>query len=488
MPILPETLSATRARRSTSLQIAIDFLTYSRSNGTSEHIRKRSHFDAHVVKPLGDGEPSQCQVAPLSNKIFRDLLVRHEKLVHFNEANKEGNNAPTGMTPAAPATYQTPSSLQTPSTLQTSPVYAAPTPNLIDPDLLQPSSYSNQMSHQMGSMSAKSPEDMMHHRTPGCSLDLLSDAANHLASGAHHLAPIMPEMGHDNRGGMVMNGHQSGMQFDNRMHEDTTMRNSGFSSVGPSGGLEDYNLFLDDFGLSSHYFLPMYDTEMPASFWSRPPLLSHESAGPAENHQRPLQDGQEEHNSFSRFGSRLPSLQPEFRESNDNKLPEDMMTRTGPPWKISPSDHRLIRSRLDDFQNVLPKGFSLPSRHTLSRFWEGYINGFHEHLPFLHIPTISAVSCAPELVLALAAVGAQYRFENHRGNGLWYASRAVALEQIRRRSSPQVNEILSPPATYRSGSPGLSPVSTVRQGDASDNADMSHASRNQSVGEFDDQW
>ena len=286
-----------------------------------------------------------------------------------------------------------------------------------------------------------------------------------------------------------MNGQHTGLQFDTRMNEDTAMRNSGFPNVGPPGGLEDYNLFLDDFGLSSHYFLPMYDTEMPASFWSRPPLLGQESSGGlADNHQRPLHDGQDEHNSFSRFGSRLPSLQPEFRDSSENrKLPEDI-TRTGPPWKISPQDHRRIQSRLDDFSNVLPKGFALPSRHTLSRFWEGYINGFHEHLPFLHIPTISAVDSAPELILALAAVGAQYRFEGHRGNGLWYASKAIAMEQIRRRSSQQVAEILSPPSTYRSTSAAQSPsISTVRQGDMNDSADVKDLSRNHSEAISDDQ-
>jgi hypothetical protein len=139
--------------------------------------------------------------------------------------------------------------------------------------------------------------------------------------------------------------------------------------------------------------------------------------------------------------------------------------------------------------NVLPKGFTLPSRHTLSRFWEGYINGFHEHLPFLHIPTISAVDCAPELVLALAAVGAQYRFEGHRGNGLWYASKAVAMEQIRRRSSQQVAEILSTPPTYRSRSAAQSPsIPTIRQGDMTENIDVKQTSRNESEAVSDEQW
>lgn len=400
-------------------------------------------------------------------------------MVHFNESNKDNRHAPSaGLVPA------------TPSTIQPAPVYTAPTTNLIDPDLLHNANFSNQMSTtQMGPMSVKSPDGMMHHRTPGCSLDLLSDAANHLASSGQHLAPMMPEMAHDSRGGMTMNGQQAALQYDNRMHEDTTMRNSGFPSLGPAGTMEEYNLFLDDFGLSSHYFLPALDTELPANFWSRPPMISQDSGGFTENQQRPLQDGQEEHNSFSRFGSRLPSLQPEARDASQGqpKLPEDIM-RTVPPWKISPQDHRLIRSKLDDFTNVLPKGFTLPSRHTLSRFWEGYINGFHEHLPFLHAPTISAVTCAPELMLALAAVGAQYRFEGHRGNGLWYAAKSIAMEQIRRRHIQQVLEILTPPPTYRSESAGQSPMSTARHADLNTPGDVSHVSTRDSEIGSDEPW
>ncbi|KAK8171535.1 hypothetical protein BKA80DRAFT_298681 [Phyllosticta citrichinensis] len=41
--------------------------------------------------------------------------------------------------------------------------------------------------------------------------------------------------------------------------------------------------------------------------------------------------------------------------------------------------------------------------------------------------------CAPELVLAIAAVGAQHRFENHNGLLLFDAARSIALEQRRRR-------------------------------------------------------
>ena len=117
--------------------------------------------------------------------------------------------------------------------------------------------------------------------------------------------------------------------------------------------------------------------------------------------------------------------------------------------------------KLEDFPNVLPKDCVLPSRHTLSRYMEGCIKGLLEHLPFLHVPTFSLASSAPELVLAMAAVGAQFRFEGHNANILFYAAEAVVLEQVRRRASINAAQILSYPrhSTFRSHSG--SPASTT---------------------------
>jgi hypothetical protein len=328
-------------------------------------------------------------------------------------------------------------------------------PNLIDPDLLMTQSghYAN-VDPNMG----RPQESMMHHRTPGCSLDLLSDAANHLASSDLHTTSSMPPMQLDNR------GHHEPMHYGGGINEGPPIRNSGYPGLNSGGPLEDYNLFLDDSGMSN-YFLPSsaFDPELPVSWGAKPEHQQHNSGG--EYHHRPAHHDmpQDDNNSFSRFGSRLPSLQPEQHDpldSNNQKGQEDA-ARAGPPWRISGQDHRDIQTKLEDFTSVLPKGFVLPSRHTLSRFLEGYINGFHEHLPFLHIPTITAVNFAPELLLALVAVGAQYRFESHRGNGLWYAARAIAIEQVRRRNSHQVFDILSP-SPYSSDSVVVSPVSGYR--------------------------
>lgn len=62
---------------------------------------------------------------------------------------------------------------------------------------------------------------------------------------------------------------------------------------------------------------------------------------------------------------------------------------------------------------------------------------------------------APELVLALAAVGAQYRFENSRGIELFYAAKAVVTEQIRRRDGSVQTQSLRPRTGSLTQSPSI---------------------------------
>lgn len=431
-------------------------------------IRRKSPFNAPAARHLGDGMRSFLKliwsILFLLILTFRDLLVRHDKLVHLNEGKKEANpNQP-------PATRN-----KVAVKAQMSPPNTATIPNLIDPDLLaQQTSYS-----QLADMRGRAPDATMQHRLP-CSLDLLSDAATHIASsGNHQLPSIIPQLAQSGQERMEPESKRARTtSFNSRGQDEVTMKNSAYHPGGDVGLLGDYNIFLDDFGISSHVFPPL-DTEVPVAMWSRP--QGHEQSYGYGDQQRGNHDvlhNNNDQHQYGRFVSRLSSTQPDYQDpSNGSRANED--NRNGPPWKVSSQDHRYIQSKLDDFAAVLPKGFELPSRHTLSRFLEGYINGFHEHLPFLHIPTVQLANLAPELLLAIAAIGAQYRFEEHRGYRLWYASRAVAVEQTRRRSSSQVLEILSPPATYRSESAGLSPPSTARNQSI---AEVSGISRNGSEG------
>lgn len=359
-----------------------------------------------------------------ANVFVRDLLVRHDKLVHSNENSKHHKHIKPLMSPT--------------STVNTS--------GSKDPDMLHTTQSSRVMVPSIESVSTPGP--MLHHRPPGCNLDLLSDDANHLASGNDPLlqqrAMLTPLGQGVTRDGLPMDGQFGSSMID----EDTSMKNSGFAHIDTPGPVDDYNFFLDDVDLTSHSLPSAFDTEYPPPFWSK---ATDSDAGAPSGHTYlggPLNQHLFLSNSVSRFGSRLPSLQPESepaqgKTSNPDELPK------GPVWKISPQDYQRIQIKVEGFSHVLNSGFVLPSRHTLSRFLEGYINRFHEHLPFLHMPTFSAVNLAPEILLTLAAVGAQYRFESHRSNRIWYAARDIALEQLRRRSSHGTQEVITPSSTYR---------------------------------------
>jgi hypothetical protein len=141
---------------------------------------------------------------------------------------------------------------------------------------------------------------------------------------------------------------------------------------------------------------------------------------------------------LSRFGSRFPSLQPE--DSTD-----EGGTRKRQLADISHSDRQVIIEKLNEFSDIVPSDFKLPTRLALCRYIAAYINGFHEHMPFLHIPTMSVQTCSIELILALAAIGAQYTFEGEKGVELFGVSRSIATHQHpESKQSPSSNCELGP--------------------------------------------
>jgi hypothetical protein len=246
-------------------------------------------------------------------------------------------------------------------------------------------------------------------------------------------------------------------QIDNLFYNniiDGTLVTTGVSGM---VGTPEYNLFLDDYNMPNFY-LPaaLFDNfDLPTSLWSQPDWTS--AVGfQSQNSNR--EHAQNDTDPLSRFGSRLPSLQPEEQNPERESIPRAYLRRNEPPWKISGQDYREIQLKIAEFKSVLPEDFRLPSRHALSRFLEGYVSGFDQHLPFLHIPTFAVTRCVPELLLAICAVGAQYRFESATGNQLWYAARSVAVEQNNKRNSHSIAALKSP-APFRSSSSHHSPAS-----------------------------
>lgn len=95
------------------------------------------------------------------------------------------------------------------------------------------------------------------------------------------------------------------------------------------------------------------------------------------------------------------------------------------PWRISNTDYYHISMQMDHIRPKLPNSFSLPSKYVFCRYIEGFFTGSHAHLPFLHLPTVSIANLSPPLILAIMAMGAQYRFERERAIRFYKASRAL---------------------------------------------------------------
>ncbi|KAL1635139.1 hypothetical protein SLS56_001891 [Neofusicoccum ribis] len=126
---------------------------------------------------------------------------------------------------------------------------------------------------------------------------------------------------------------------------------------------------------------------------------------------------------LSRFGSRLPSLEPE--EEPVKPAPKTKSTTT-----VTSACREEVLRKLKLFSHVVSRSFILPSRHALSRFIFGYFTGFHEHYPMIHVPTFQLEEIPVDLFLAVAALGAQYCREPEQGLKLLRVAKAITLEKV----------------------------------------------------------
>lgn len=232
--------------------------------------------------------------------------------------------------------------------------------------------------------------------------------------------------------------------------------------------VQDFSVFLESVGLSSDWDSGVFSTiesePMMSSTVSFEPKPHLREVGAQRFNGDLLSDraATDDVPSFSNFGSRLPSLQPEPRDSEESPEGVDDSSQPRPAWEVSNQDRQIFVNKLEEFAHVLPRGFTPPSRHALSRFFAGYINGLNEHLPFIHVASLSVSKCPPELSLALAAAGSHYRFENNRGIDLFHAAKSILMERIRRRDfkqNPQPAWNYCPPHSAVQTSRGSSAIS-----------------------------
>jgi hypothetical protein len=218
------------------------------------------------------------------------------------------------------------------------------------------------------------------------------------------------------------------------------------SSVGES--LDSLTAFLDYEPLNSYQSAGLINTEQPMPFFSPESFTYGQDFLPTGSQAPPTTSGTKSNpdngNSFSRFGSRVSSRQPD-----ENVQDDDARANFA---EITLEGRQIITDKLEEFCAVVPPDFRLPTRMALCRYTVAYVNGFHEHMPFLHIPSMSVDTCSIELILAIAAVGAQYTFEGEKGVELFNASRAIATHRIRRRDARLVEAHRRAESTTRSSS------------------------------------
>lgn len=100
------------------------------------------------------------------------------------------------------------------------------------------------------------------------------------------------------------------------------------------------------------------------------------------------------------------------------------------PFKATDDQRARLISSLEPFSDVLDEDFRFPSRHALTRYITSWFEGFHSHMPFIHCPTWNITDHPIELVLGIAAVGAQYCFEHKISERLFFAGKAILLERL----------------------------------------------------------
>lgn len=93
----------------------------------------------------------------------------------------------------------------------------------------------------------------------------------------------------------------------------------------------------------------------------------------------------------------------------------------------------MLKGTIECSSHLLDPSFRLPSRHALTRYITSFFDGFHPHMPFIHLPTWQILDHPTDLVFGIAAVGAQYCFEKKVSKQLFFAGKALLMDRLRTR-------------------------------------------------------
>lgn len=159
----------------------------------------------------------------------------------------------------------------------------------------------------------------------------------------------------------------------------------------------------------------------------------------------PLMDASKEssgapNREFTRFSSHLPSIDGldtaplgHDGESEVSSLLGSQASASAVPWYVSEPRYQSLCNEVQDFSGFVPALCTMPSRNSLIRYLEKYFQCVQKLLPCIHVPTFSAEHSDAELLLALSAHGAKYRFESSPAYRLYFMAKAIWTEKERRR-------------------------------------------------------
>ncbi|KAF4903721.1 hypothetical protein CGCFRS4_v001591 [Colletotrichum fructicola] len=195
----------------------------------------------------------------------------------------------------------------------------------------------------------------------------------------------------------------------------------------PMEAMLDISDFFDSVGLDFEYGFDFFGPgdHVPAGLSS-----ATENASTGE-------PGQQENNEIPNSGSNLeePLAEHLCKCIPDGDTGEDDFCELKPisqPWKVSEPQRLVFQEYLRSYASCL-ESFRLPSRLSMSRYIAGFVDGYSNHHPFIHMPTfcVTKYQDSPELVLAMMAIGAQFRYESRNGAALYRAGRAIILHRLK---------------------------------------------------------
>ncbi|KAF0325257.1 C2H2 transcription factor, partial [Colletotrichum asianum] len=195
----------------------------------------------------------------------------------------------------------------------------------------------------------------------------------------------------------------------------------------PMEAMLDISDFFDSVGLDFEYGFDFFGPgdDVPAGLSS-----ATENVSTSE-------PGQQENNEIPNSGSNLEEALAEHlcKCIPDGDTGEDDFCELKPisqPWKVNEAQRLMFQEYLKSYASCL-ESFKLPSRLSMSRYIAGFVDGYSNHHPFIHMPTfcVTKYHDSPELVLAMMAIGAQFRYESRNGAALYRAGRAIILHRLK---------------------------------------------------------